>query len=157
MRLPGTAVGLCARLGVQGAIWLLTLVIAVAAVAVYTLSSAGMPGAPTGRHLPWWALAMAFVLAEAWVVHFHFRRSSHSFSLGELPLVFGLLFLSPNELLLASVIVSALPLAVDREIPPVKVCFNIAQFTLGTCVAIMCSSSWHHRATPWSRRCGPQR
>jgi len=79
---------------------------------------------------------MAFALAEAWVVHFHFRRSSHSFSLGELPLIFGLLFLAPDELLLASVLGSALPLVIDREIPPVKVFFNIAQFTLGTCVAI---------------------
>jgi diguanylate cyclase (GGDEF)-like protein len=136
MGLRGMAKDLRARLGVQGAIWLLTLVIACAAAAVHALSIAGMPAAPTARHLPWWGLAMAFALAEAWVVHFHFRRSSHSFSLGELPLVFGLLFLSPNELLLASVLGSALPLVLDREIPPVKVCFNVAQFTLGTCVAI---------------------
>jgi diguanylate cyclase (GGDEF)-like protein len=124
------------RLGVQGAIWLLSLVIAGAAAVVYKVSIAGLVEDPSARHMPWWGLAMAFALAESWVVHFHFRRSSHSFSLGELPLVFGLLFLSPNELLLASVIGSALPLAVDREIPPVKVFFNIAQFTLGTCVAI---------------------
>jgi diguanylate cyclase (GGDEF)-like protein len=124
------------RLGVQGAIWLLTLAITGAAAAVYELSIAGMPDAATVRELPWWAIAAAFALAEAWVVHFHFRRSSHSFSLGEMPLVFGLLFLSPNELLLASVIGSAIPLAMDREIPLVKVFFNVAQFTLGTCVAI---------------------
>jgi diguanylate cyclase (GGDEF)-like protein len=125
-----------ARLGVRGAIWLLTLLIAAAAALVYWVAIAPISDTAPERHLPWWGLAMAFALAEAWVVHFHFRRSSHSFSLGELPLIFGLLFLTPDQLLLASVIGSALPLVVDREIPPVKVLFNIAQFTLGTCVAI---------------------
>jgi diguanylate cyclase (GGDEF)-like protein len=124
------------RLGVRGTIWLLTVVVASLAFGVYELWIAGAEELPAERHMPWWGLAAAFGLAEAWVVHFHFRRSSHSFSLGELPLIFGLLFLPPNELLLASVIGSALPLIADREIPPVKVCFNIAQFTLGTCVAI---------------------
>src|SRR5215208_5680957 len=124
------------RLGVEGSIWLLGLAIAAAAAGLYTGVVAKLPHASPAHQLPWWALAALFALAEAWVVHFHFRRSSHSFSLGELPLVFGLLFLSPKELLLASVIGSALPLALDREIPPVKVCFNIAQFTLGTCVAV---------------------
>jgi diguanylate cyclase (GGDEF)-like protein len=125
-----------ARLGIRGAIWLLTVAVAAAATAVYVVSIAPMSDAQPERHLPWWSLAMAFALAEAWVVHFHFRRSSHSFSLGELPLIFGLLFLAPNELILASVLGSALPLVLDREIPPVKVFFNIAQFTLGTLVAI---------------------
>ena len=110
--------------------------IAGAAAVVYLSFINEMPPVVDGRSLPWWSLAGVFALAEAWVVHFHFRRSSHSFSLGELPLVFGLLFLTPGELLVASLIGSAIPLLLDREIPPVKVFFNIAQFTLGTCVAI---------------------
>jgi len=124
------------RLGVEGSIWLLGLAIAAAAAGLYTGVVAKLPHASPAHQLPWWALAALFALAEAWVVHFHFRRSSHSFSLGELPLVFGLLFLSPHGLLLASVLGSSVPLVLDREIPPVKVFFNIAQFTLGTCVAL---------------------
>jgi diguanylate cyclase (GGDEF)-like protein len=125
-----------ARLGPEASIWLLGGAIAIAAAALYAGVVAGLPHEASPRELPWWVLAAAFAAAEACVVHFHFRRSSHSFSLGDLPLVFGLLFLSPHELLLASVVGSAIPLAMDREIPPVKVVFNVAQFALGTCVAL---------------------
>ena len=128
--------GLRGRLGLEGAIWLLGLGVAAAAAALYIGVVAGLPHEAATREVPWWVLAAAFAMAEMWVVHFHFRRSSHSFSLGELPLVFGLLFLSPQELLLASVLGSAVPLVLNREIPPVKVFFNVAQFTLGTCVAL---------------------
>ena len=120
----------------EGSIWLLGIGVAVAAAALYTGVVADLPHETGAQEVPWWVLAGAFAATEMWVVHFHFRRSSHSFSLGELPLVFGLLFLSPNELLLASVLGSAVPLVLDREIPPVKVFFNVAQFTLGTCVAL---------------------
>ena len=128
--------GLRGRLGLEGAIWLLGLGVAAAAAALYIGVVAGLPHEAATREDPPWDLAAAFAMAEMWVVHFHFRRSSHSFSLGELPLVFGLLFLSPQELLLASVLGSAVPLVLNREIPPVKVFFNVAQFTLGTCVAL---------------------
>ncbi len=79
---------------------------------------------------------MAFAAAEMWVVHFHFRRSSHSFSLGELPLVFGLLFLSHTSCCWPACSARRCRWSLDREIPPVKVFFNVAQFTLGTCVAL---------------------
>jgi diguanylate cyclase (GGDEF)-like protein len=130
------AVRIRSRLGIEGAIWLLSLLVGGAAAAVYLGVVTNMAHESMGRHVPWWVLAIVFAMSEAWVVHFHFRRSSHSFSLGELPLVFGLLFLSPHELLLASVLGSSLPLLLDREIPPVKVFFNVMQFTLGTCVAL---------------------
>jgi len=125
-----------ARLGIEGSIWLLGLLVGGAAAGVYLGVVMHMPHEHAARHLPWWGVAVAFAITEAWVVHFHFRRSSHSFSLGQLPLVFGLLFLSPHELILASVLGSAVPLLLDREIPPVKVFFNVMQFTLGTCVAL---------------------
>ena len=34
-----------------------------------------------------WVLLVAFACAERFVVHVHFRRSAHSMSLGEIPLV----------------------------------------------------------------------
>ncbi len=45
-------------------------------------------------HLPWWGIAVAFAIAERCVVHLHFRRGAHSFSLGDIPLVFGVIFCS---------------------------------------------------------------
>src|SRR5438445_11481037 len=57
----------------------------------------------TGRlanpELPWWAIAAAFVAAEACVVHFEFRRSAHSFSLADIPFVFALLFATGDSFL----------------------------------------------------------
>ena len=45
-------------------------------------------------HLPWWAIAIGWAVAEACVVHLHFKRSAHSFSLADVPFVFGLAFAS---------------------------------------------------------------
>lgn len=45
---------------------------------------------------PWWALALGAAGAEAMVIHLHFRSESGSFSLPEVPLVFGLLFGDPS-------------------------------------------------------------
>ena len=74
--------GLRTRLGVQGSIWILGLGVAAAAVALYTGVVADLPHESGAQEVPWWVLAVAFAAAESWVVHFHFRRSSHSFSLG---------------------------------------------------------------------------
>jgi diguanylate cyclase (GGDEF)-like protein len=87
-------------------------------------------------HVPWWVLAVSFALAERCVVHLHFRRSSHSFSLGELPLVFGLIFARPSHLLLALAVSTVPVLAFERRLPAVKTVFNLAQLTLTTCLAI---------------------
>jgi diguanylate cyclase (GGDEF)-like protein len=136
MNASATGVARTPALRHQGPILLLAAGIAVAAVLLYAGVVANLQHEQSPRDLPWWTLAVAFGVVEACVVHFHFRRSSHSFSLGELPLVFGLLFLSPHELLLASVAGSTVALALNRQIPPVKAVFNVAQFALGTCVAL---------------------
>ena len=52
---------------------------------------------PSTLEVPWWAVAAGFAAAERWVVHLHFRRSTHSLSLGELPLVAGLMFLPASR------------------------------------------------------------
>ena len=81
-------------------------------------------------HIPWWGLALGFLAAERCVVHLHFRRSAHSFSLGDLPLVFGLLFATPIDLVIAGLVGPIVVLLIDRRLPAIKVVFNIAQFTL---------------------------
>ena len=91
---------------------------------------------PSTLDVPWWAVAAGFAAAERWVVHLHFRRSTHSLSLGELPLVAWPAVPSRHELVLAGLVGSSLALAFDREIPLFKAFFNLAQFTLGTCVAL---------------------
>ena len=124
------------QLGLEAKIWILSAGIAVLTVLAYLLLVQPFDAAPPALDVPWWVVAAGFAAAERWVVHLHFRRSTHSLSLGELPLVAGLLFLPAPELVLAGLVGSSLALAFDREIPTFKAFFNLAQFTLGTCVAI---------------------
>ena len=124
------------ELGLEAKIWLLTAVIAMAAAAAYLGLVQPLGTGPSELDVPWWIVAAAFAAAERWVVHLHFRRSTHSLSLGELPLVAGLLFLPAHELVIAGLVGSSVALAFDREIPTFKAFFNLAQFTLGTCVAL---------------------
>ena len=61
------------------------------------------PRTPT-PHLPWWAIALGFAVAEPCVVHLRFRRSAHSFSLADLPFVFGLVFATGDEFVLGALV-----------------------------------------------------
>src|SRR3954454_24214992 len=124
------------ELGLEAKIWLLTLGVGMVSIAAYLTLVAPLGTGDTTLHVPWWIVAAGFAAAERWVVHLHFRRSTHSLSLGELPLVAGLLFLPAHELVLAGLVGASAALAFDREIPPFKAFFNLAQFTLGTCVAL---------------------
>jgi diguanylate cyclase (GGDEF)-like protein len=117
-------------------IWLFGALLATLALFVFTTSVSHIDVGPDVLAVPWWAVALGFAAAERWVVHLHFRRSTHSLSLGELPLVAGLLFLPAPELVLACLAGSGLALVFDREIPAFKAFFNLAQFTLGTCAAL---------------------
>ncbi len=124
------------ELGLEAKIWMLSGVVALATVLAYVSLVEPLGVGPSLLEVPWWLVALAFAAAERWVVHLHFRRSTHSLSLGELPLVAGLLFLPAHELVIAGLVGSSLALAFDREIPTFKAFFNLAQFTLGTCVAL---------------------
>ena len=124
------------ELGLEAKIWLLTVVVAAVAVGAYLGLVEPLGTGPSELDVPWWLVAAGFAAAERWVVHLHFRRSTHSLSLGELPLVAGLLFLPAHELVIAGLVGSSIALAFDREIPTFKAFFNLAQFTLGTCVAL---------------------
>src|SRR3954471_14977870 len=124
------------ELGLEAKIWLLTAIVGLAAVVAYMTLVRPIGTGPSELDVPWWLVAGAFAAAERWVEHLHFRRSTHSLSLGELPLVAGLLFLPAHELVLAGLVGATVALAFDREIPTFKAFFNLAQFTLGTCVAL---------------------
>ena len=44
--------------------------------------------------IAWWALALIVLVTERWPVELEFRRSSHSFSLTDVPLTLALVFAS---------------------------------------------------------------
>jgi hypothetical protein len=124
-------------LSADGGVWSLNVAIVAASALLLAGPVQHLPEFEAGVHIPWWGLALGFLAAERCVVHLHFRRSAHSFSLGDLPLVFGLLFATPLDLVIAGLVGPIVVLLVDRRLPAIKVGFNIAQFTLTTCLAVI--------------------
>src|SRR4051812_7226485 len=80
------------RLTGGGRVWILNLVLSVLAATFYFGKVRYLPALHGPFHVPWWALAIMFYLAEVYVVHLQIRRDAHSFSLSELPIVLGLYF-----------------------------------------------------------------
>ena len=118
-------------------VWLLNLVVGGLAMSLFALLVAPLPAQSVGRQMPWLALAALFYAAEILVVHFQFRRETHTFSLSEIPFVLGLLFATPVEFVLANVAGAALALVIHRRQPPIKLCFNVAQFALGAVLGVV--------------------
>jgi diguanylate cyclase (GGDEF)-like protein len=121
----------------QARVWALVLAMGSAAAVLTITMLAGEPAIDRRWELPWWFMAPGFWAVEAQVIHFHFRRGAHTFSLNELPLVIGFFLASPLELLIAQAVGSAVALAVNRRQPPVKLTFNIASFALASGVGLL--------------------
>jgi diguanylate cyclase (GGDEF)-like protein len=124
-------------LTLEAKIWTFGALLAVASGVVYWMLVRHVSFEPPPVDVPWGIVAAGFAAAERWVVHLHFRRSTHALTLAELPLVIGLLFLGPTELVAAGLLGSTLAMLLDREVPHFKAFFNSAQFTLGTCAALL--------------------
>jgi diguanylate cyclase (GGDEF)-like protein len=107
-------------------VWSLSAALALAAALLW-MHLHGTAAPHVSVRLPWWMLTAAFVATEACVVHIHFRRSAHSFTLGEIPLVLGLLFAAPADVLLAWVVGAALVLLVQGGQSKLRFAFNVAQ------------------------------
>jgi diguanylate cyclase (GGDEF)-like protein len=132
-------------------VWALNIVVLGIAAALYIGPAHGL--APLARpHIPWWLVAVAFALAERCVVHLHFRRGAHSFSLGDIPLVFGLIFCGADGVIAGCLLGSGMILLLDRRLPPIKFVFNIAQFALHACIAVLVV----HAIAPSAGDVGPQ-
>jgi len=86
--------------------------------------------------LPWWVLAVAIAATERWPVELQFRRSSHAFSLTDIPLTLALLFTTGPEALAAVACGSAVALGM-RRMPAIKFAFNLGQFLLATSVGLV--------------------
>ena len=115
-------------------VWAVAGAVLLVAAAVFVFHARDLH--PLSRpHLPWWALAVGFAVCERAVVHLHFRRSAHSFTLADIPMVLGLIFAGGPTLLIAALLGSLVPWLLDRRLPPLKMAFNLAQLALATCVA----------------------
>ncbi len=118
------------------AVLLLGLGLLAAAAVLYVVAVEPAP-ASGPMDVPWWGLAAGFFAAEVAVVHFHFRHEAHSFSMSELPIVFGLFFAAPAEVVAAQLLGAGGALIVHRRQRGVKLVLNLGHFALCTTVAIV--------------------
>ncbi|MGH9266585.1 MAG: hypothetical protein ACRD0D_00215, partial [Acidimicrobiales bacterium] len=118
-------------------VWLLTAGLAGLAATLFAAFLLPKDGLATPFHIQWWGLVPMFYAAEAIVLPVHFRREPQSFSLGEVPLVLGLFYSPPAELVAALVVGSALALMVHRKQSRVRLVFNLAHLSLGAVVAVL--------------------
>ena len=87
--------------------------------------------------LPWWALAVGFTATEAFVFHVQFQREAHTVSMSELPLVLGLFFAQPLQLLVGRLIGSAVICLFHRRSSLLKTTWNLAFVGLQTAVSVV--------------------
>ncbi len=136
----------------QGLLVALTVSIAAAAVVLLVFAVDDLSAYGVGPRIPWWALAVAFGVTELFVVHAHVRGSAHSLSLSELPLILGLLLATPHDLVIAQFAGPAIVLLVSRRNSPIKLIFNLAQFGLTACLAVVTL----HALAPAGSGLGPE-
>jgi len=117
-------------------IWALSAVLTIIAVAGLAFEFRAGPAADPPLPMPVWLLAVLFFVAEARVVHLHIGRSAHSFSMSEIPVVYGIFFFGPLAYVAARLAGAALALVVGRRQRSVKSAFNLAQFFLCSVVTL---------------------
>jgi diguanylate cyclase (GGDEF)-like protein len=116
-------------------VWGLNVVIAAIAAALYFIWVRHYEPVQ-GREIAWWLLAVMVLVTERWSVELEFRRSSHSFSLTDVPVTLALVFATGSHAFFAILAGTFVALQLHR-LPPVKFVFNIAQLALVSCVMII--------------------
>ena len=97
----------------------------------------GLPDIANDHQVRWWMLVPAFALAEMLVVHLELRNEAHTFTLVEVPLLLGLCFASPGDLILGRLLGEGLILALRVRQSPHKHAFNQALFLAETSIALI--------------------
>ncbi|MFN8109337.1 MAG: sensor domain-containing diguanylate cyclase [Thermoleophilia bacterium] len=131
----------------------LTLVVAAVGVAILLGPLAEHSAPPWhGIRLTWWMLAPAFLLAEQASVDIGLRgrwQFSFTFSFTELPLVMGLVFATPIDVVSGELVGSLVALMLLRRQRGLRLAFNLAQFMLTTCIsAVMVHEGLEAWASP---------
>ena len=108
-------------------VWLLGAALATAGAALLHVGDSAPP-------LPLWTpavtlvgLAVAFALAESFLVHMPIGRHAQAFSVGEVPLIVGLFFAAPWVVAVARLVGVGVALTRMR-VAPMKVAFTLGQF-----------------------------
>ncbi len=103
---------------------------------------------PPSETLPLWLLAFAFAATERAVVHLPNRRSAHTLTLTELPLVAGLFYADPFSLVIAHVFGSGAALMTDRSIPLLRRAVSVGIYGASTTLAVLVFTALRDPAHP---------
>src|SRR5262249_13934528 len=87
--------------------------------------------------VPWPVLAVAFFLAETYVVHLHFRQQARTLSASEIRLTVGFFFVSRAGLLAAQTLGAGTAIVVPRRQRGMKLWFNLAELSLACGVGLL--------------------
>jgi len=139
------------RVRMPSPLWLLTVTILVGAVLLVGGPLRDGRPADGAIALHWWSLGLLFLVAEVSVLHFYIGSDAHTVSLSEIPLVLGLLFARPDDLVGAQILGAAVALVLHRRQPLHKLAFNLANLALSTGIAVLVfrfALSGHNAASP---------
>jgi diguanylate cyclase (GGDEF)-like protein len=118
--------------GRRTSIWVLNGFLVAVATIIYVVAIMPLHQSGDPMLAPIVLLIAAFAAGEWWRVFIHFRSQTQSFSLSEIPLVIGVFVLTPDHLVLARVLGTAIALGLLRRQDPIKLVFNLASFALET-------------------------
>ena len=110
----------------QTAVWCLTLSIAGATALGWGMLGLASDDVVAPIRVPWPYVMIAFAVAETLLVHFEFRKQTHALTLGEVPLLVGVVFCSPVGLLAARLLGSVIALVGWFRQSRTKLAFNLA-------------------------------
>ena len=123
------------RLSSPQKIWVLTTGLIAATVLLYAGNLSALQHPDESVQVPWWGMAVLFVLAEVLIVHFQFRRNAQTITMAELALVAGFFYSSPFDLVIGQIVGAALARLLFHRQTPLKAAFNVAAYTLEAAIA----------------------
>ncbi|RYV49815.1 putative bifunctional diguanylate cyclase/phosphodiesterase [Pengzhenrongella frigida] len=115
----------------------LLLALTAVATALFLGPLRGMSALPSTLAVPWWTVAIGFVLSGAFVIHVPLSSSAYTHTLRELPSVIALVFLSPSTYLWSSLLGSGIALLVVQRQRGSKLVFNMCLFAVEVSVAAL--------------------
>jgi diguanylate cyclase (GGDEF)-like protein len=126
----GSSPTLASLRGARARVAIVTFGVAGLAILLGALLLPGMRRFESPYDIPWWLVALGFFAAEWKVLHVHFRRETHAFSMNEVPVVAGLFLLTPVGYLAADITGGMLALIIQGRRSPLKMAYNLSHFAL---------------------------
>ncbi|MDQ1746500.1 MAG: hypothetical protein QOD07_763 [Frankiaceae bacterium] len=118
----------------QSRVWLYIAALSLAAAAC--VPALHRRGAPIDIHLPSWWLFLLFFIALSAPLHFVFRRQPWSVQLADVPLVLGLFFVSPLQVVIVRCLAVLVAYVVVRRQSLIRVLYNVSATAVHTILVV---------------------